>query len=179
MPTIRHHLAALAILATATAQGQTIKTLGFDTTNNVVIGPTNTNALVFTNDLAFNKVAILDGIQLIFSAANTIEGGTNGVRIIRSPADAESTNSVPLLQIDQGVLSEGNLESEMLFRVNSAGLAEPNIAFSVTAGGTGLFGNSTTTRSNLFGAAGLSATITNGGLVFVFTNGILASTNAP
>jgi hypothetical protein len=41
------------------------------------------------------------------------------------------------------------------------------------------FGNPTLTRSNLFGAPGLSATITNGGLVFVFTNGILASTNAP
>jgi hypothetical protein len=39
--------------------------------------------------------------------------------------------------------------------------------------------NSTLTRSNLFGSPGLSATITNSGLVFVFTNGILASTNAP
>jgi hypothetical protein len=39
--------------------------------------------------------------------------------------------------------------------------------------------SATLTRSNLFGAVGLTATITNGGLVFVFTNGILASTNAP
>jgi len=51
MPPIRHIIAAIAILAAATAQGQTVKTLGFDTTNNTVVGPTNTNALVFTNAL--------------------------------------------------------------------------------------------------------------------------------
>jgi hypothetical protein len=39
--------------------------------------------------------------------------------------------------------------------------------------------NDPSVRSNLFGSPGLSATITNGGLVFVFTNGVLASTNAP
>jgi hypothetical protein len=37
----------------------------------------------------------------------------------------------------------------------------------------------TNTRASIFGAPGLSATITNSGTVYVFTNGILASTNAP
>jgi hypothetical protein len=43
----------LATLCAATGYGQTIKTLGFNTTNNTVVGPTNGNALVFTNTLTF------------------------------------------------------------------------------------------------------------------------------
>jgi hypothetical protein len=48
-------LFALALFC-ATAYGQTIKSLGFNTTNGEVVANTGTNTLTFTNDVEFNIV---------------------------------------------------------------------------------------------------------------------------
>jgi hypothetical protein len=50
-------LLALAILS-ATASAQTIKSLGFNTTNGEVVANTGTNTLTFTNVLAFTTNAV-------------------------------------------------------------------------------------------------------------------------
>jgi hypothetical protein len=57
------HLLTTLLLATlcASGYGQTIKSLGYNTTNNRVIGPTNTNPLVFTNIPDFDNGAFFGG----------------------------------------------------------------------------------------------------------------------
>jgi hypothetical protein len=52
-------LLALATLC-ATAYGQTIKTLGYNTTNGEVVANTGTNTLTFTNALAFTTNAVAE-----------------------------------------------------------------------------------------------------------------------
>jgi hypothetical protein len=55
MQPIRTLLAAFFFAACAlSASAQTIKALGFNLTNNTVVGPTNTNALAFTNAASFS-----------------------------------------------------------------------------------------------------------------------------
>jgi hypothetical protein len=55
---------------------QTVKSLAYNTTNNVTIGPTNTNALVFTNRLNFTNNVRVNDSQ---TSTNFIYGGVGGV----------------------------------------------------------------------------------------------------
>ena len=56
---MRHLLAILFLAALCvTANAQTVRTLAYNTTNNTVVGPTNANALVFTNVPAFPDLRI-------------------------------------------------------------------------------------------------------------------------
>jgi hypothetical protein len=62
MPPIRHILLPtllLLTLATAPAQAQTVKALSFNTTNGVVLGPTN---LTFTNPVQFSAITFTNSI---------------------------------------------------------------------------------------------------------------------
>jgi len=147
MPPIRHILAAIAILAAATAQGQEIKSLAYNTTNFTVIGWTNTNAVTFTNPVK--------APDFVFPAGVLNEGGV----------------------FSSGFGAYLSWEESGIY-VGVVGSSTNVLAWDIFTAAVS-FGNPTLTRSNLFGSPGLSATITNDGLVFVFTNGILASTNAP
>jgi hypothetical protein len=76
------HLLLTLLLATlcATGYGQTIKSLGYNTTNNRVVGPTNTNALVFTNAANFDGGAVFGGDVFINSFAISF-GGTERINL--------------------------------------------------------------------------------------------------
>lgn len=51
MTIIRAILAVFLFLSPVSAFAQTVRALSFNTTNNTIIGPTNTNALKFTNSI--------------------------------------------------------------------------------------------------------------------------------
>jgi hypothetical protein len=76
------HLLATLLLATlcATSYGQTIKSLGYNTTNNRVVGPTNTNALVFTNAPDFDNGAFFGGDVFIKTDGISF-GGTERINL--------------------------------------------------------------------------------------------------
>ena len=68
------HLATILLLALcATAPAQTIKTLGYNTTNGQVVY-TGTNVLTFTNNINFNSssVTFLVGTNIYFNAADDV-----------------------------------------------------------------------------------------------------------
>jgi hypothetical protein len=69
-------LTLLAIAAlTFTAQAQTNRSLVYNISNNTVIGPTNTNALTFTNALSFGTNAATTRTNLgLGSSANVVFG---------------------------------------------------------------------------------------------------------
>jgi hypothetical protein len=62
----------LATLCAATSYGQTIKSLGFNSTNGQVIANTGTNALTFTNNVIFNNALYVSAVgfegSLVFAA---------------------------------------------------------------------------------------------------------------
>jgi len=63
----------LATLCAATGYGQTIKTLGYNTTNGQVVY-SGTNTLKFENDVVFNQ-------DVSGTYFETVSGGTNGVQM--------------------------------------------------------------------------------------------------
>jgi hypothetical protein len=80
---MKHILALLLAACAITAHGQTIKSLGYNTTNSTVIGPTS-GVLLFTNDANFPTVAagtVEVGSQLFVGDAATLvfdgEGAEN------------------------------------------------------------------------------------------------------
>lgn len=139
-------------LLLASGHAQTIKPLSYNTTNFTVVGWTNTNAVTFTNSLSIFGPA---SARIVLA----VEGGATNTIIAEGDGLSFYTGGAIYFYTDNSESPSGAVV-----------FAKP---LKFTAGAH------STTRSNLFGAPGLSATITNGGLVFVFTNGILASTNAP
>jgi hypothetical protein len=65
----------------ATGYGQTIKALGYNTTNNRVVGPTSTNALVFTNVTSFEVDAFFNGGDIRIGAGSLDFGGTERINL--------------------------------------------------------------------------------------------------
>jgi hypothetical protein len=65
----------------ATSYGQTIKALGYNTTNNRIIGPTNTNALVFTNVTSFEVDAFFNGGDIRIGSGALYFGGTERINL--------------------------------------------------------------------------------------------------
>jgi hypothetical protein len=121
--------------------------------------------------------------SLAYNATNfTVVGFTNTNAIAFTNPIAATALLLQAAGEDDVKLENGSGAFEF---VTSAGSVATMAALSTSLRGflafegTNAVANKATTRSNLFGAPGLTATITNGGLVFVFTNGILASTNAP
>lgn len=159
-------LFALAILAAAylalgaSAFGQTIRTLGYNTTNFTVVGYTNTNVLTFTNPV---MLPIGSGI------AGVLESVDERVTVTGALVLGGAT---PLLQFsptnyfvwESGVTTNGVLLVGPLDFANST--------------------NKSTTRSNLFGSVGISTNIQFvrvGGTTntLVFSNGILHQVTTP
>jgi hypothetical protein len=194
-------LAALA-LTVAAASAQTNIGLFYNATNFTVIGWTNTNPLTFTNAVALADQASptkrvtfdVSGVATNTTRTLTVPDESGTVALINSgstPVDAalrlyDPDNGYYPAVINAGLFAVQNYsEFKAVFDPFSLTTNHvfifPNASgtFLLSSGNLGGLANTATARSNVFGAPGLSATITNGGLVFVFTNGILASTNAP
>jgi type II secretory pathway pseudopilin PulG len=112
----------------------------------------------------------------------TVQGWTNTNAIAFTNPIAATALLLQAAGEDDVKLENGSGAFEFVTSVGSVATLAPlstSLRGFLAFEGTNAVANKATTRSNLFGAPGLTATITNGGLVFVFTNGILASTNAP
>jgi hypothetical protein len=77
------HLLTTLLLATlcATGYGQTIKSLGYNTSNNVIVGPTNTNSLVFSNETTFINSAFFGGGDIRIGNGSLDFGGTERISL--------------------------------------------------------------------------------------------------
>jgi hypothetical protein len=180
---------ALAALTIA-AHAQTNRTLSYNVSNNTVIGPTNTNALTFTNALSFGTKAATTLTNLGLGASwltNTnppIYADTNGT-VISGRTDVltwsnktDFTNVVNFytqIQARTGIFCGGPIQFE----------TDEESGATLTNLGLGYLGtNATTTRSNLFGSVGISTNIQFvrvGGTTntLVFSNGLLHSVTTP
>jgi|LakMenEpi03Aug12_release.lakeMendotaPanAssembly.Ray.scaffolds.fasta_scaffold395863_1 hypothetical protein len=89
----------LAILCAATSFGQTIKTLGFNTTNGQVVANTGTNVLTFTNPVNFGGDMVISNSFVTYGSAS-IDLEEAQLEILGSSvfqwSDVELTASVPL-----------------------------------------------------------------------------------
>jgi hypothetical protein len=85
------------LLATlcSTAYGQTIKSLGYNTTNNRVVGPTSTNALVFTNVTSFEVDAFFNGGDIRIGDGALYFGGTERINLEENRFAGEWTFDQP------------------------------------------------------------------------------------
>jgi hypothetical protein len=85
------------LLATlcSTAYGQTIKALGYNTTNNRIIGPTNTNALVFTNVTSFEVDAFFNGGDIRIGGGSLDFGGNERINLEENRFAGEWTFDQP------------------------------------------------------------------------------------
>lgn len=142
-------LLAAALLCWADpVQGQTIKSLGFNTTNNIVVS---------TNQIFFTRLATLGGSAA--DAPFSIVVGTNSMGLF-------STTQLgigPYL----GFLHNG---TRVLLISSNAIRAENPITFNNTT-------NAATTRTNLGLGSGLITNVLAGTNTLVFSNGILTGVN--
>ena len=140
-------LAAVLLYWAAPAQAQTIKTLGFNTTNNMVVS---------TNQIFFTRLATLGG-----TAADTpfsIVSGTNTVGLFASSAFGIGPHL--------GFAYNGT----RVFLISSNAIrAENPITFNNTT-------NAATTRTNLGLGSGITTNVA-GTNTLVFSNGILTGVN--
>jgi hypothetical protein len=177
----------LATLCSATGFGQTIKTLGFNTTNGEVIY-SGTNTLTFTNAVKFGSViapAFKAGTN--FSALEIDSGSQNGAFKFKTTNTNDGaiylqsfTNGVAYKAAILGVRgSDAFIQSSstnVRIETGSGDLANLDAdTISVT--------NSAATRTNLGLGGGLitniSITGTNNTNTLVFSNGILREVTTP
>jgi len=90
----------LAALCAATSYAQTIKTLGFNTTNGQVVANTGTNVLTFTNNVTFGYAsmnsATISGLYIVngifmYDGDDQFEFNSNGTTFIL-PINFDSSN---------------------------------------------------------------------------------------
>jgi hypothetical protein len=138
-------LFALAIFC-ATACGQTIKTLGYNTTNGQVVANTGTNVLKFTNeDVAFTKITVGDP-----------EDDAVVIDNISIEAAFWKYNGVARISVEESDLRDGQENIRLKWGDNTSGV---DVDLLRTAGpieftGDNAATNAATTRTNL----GLGAT---------------------
>ena len=141
-------LCAALLCWAAPAQAQTIKSLGFNTTNNTVVS---------TNQIFFTRLATLGG-----TAADTpfsIVSGTNTVGLFASSA------------FGIGPYLGFSYNGTRVFLISSNAIrAENPITFNTTT-------NAATTRTNLGLGSGLITNVVAGTNTLVFSNGILTGVN--
>ena len=183
------NLLALAALTIA-AHAQTNRSLVYNISNNTVIGPTNTNAseLIFTNSLFLQAGLGLGGALYFDDGAaeaatrENLKLGTNdivrfGSLWLQNSSFGARSNSITTWIDGLAFLTEG----VTYFTTDTAQGGYVEFAKPLGFSGTN---TAATTRSNLFGSAGISTNIQFvrvGGTTntLVFSNGILHSVTTP
>jgi len=160
------HLLFTLLFATlcATGYGQTIKALGYNTTNNRVVGPTNTNALVFTNAANFDGGAVFGGDVFINSFAISF-GGTERINL-------EEARFLGEWAFDEPGAWRGNLG------LGATWLTNDNVTNFRTA--IGLGAQDSVTFDEVLATSADIAQITGNQIILFGTNGLsFDGTNAP
>jgi hypothetical protein len=152
-------LLALAILS-ATACGQTIKALGYDTASGEVVANTGTNVLTFTNgEVTFTKLIVGDPAE-----------GATVINDTAVDSSAWEYNGDPVISAEERVLynSNGNLAAEFgdglslnvpLSFLNNFGQAATNAAITRTNLGIPLPALTNTSNVDMLSALGAAQTI--------------------
>jgi len=193
------HFFLILLLATlcATGYGQTIKTLGYNTTNGQVVANTGTNVLTFTNLVArFDNTLSVGAIVVngtnIFETGINLDGG-----FFVDDNDTNNTNAVFIFQGDAEDQLRANARRDLglgsASEVEFARIQTASLSFMADADVVEItkplwFGDSGTNnifefeisevdqakaRDNLGLGAGLTTNIIAGTNVLYFTNGIL------
>jgi hypothetical protein len=133
----------LATLCAATSFGQTIKSLGFNTTNGQVVANTGTNVLNFTNKVSFAGGAIVNAEGIFYVTP------TNGGLNLEEGLITDDSNNTVLSWSggDETILSVGRALS---FATNNAAATRTNL-------GLGWTGLTNTNASGFRSALELSA----------------------
>jgi hypothetical protein len=158
MPPVRRHLLTillLTLLAATPAQAQTVKAISFNTTNNIVLGATNSDPLVFTNSLA---VPYTVSAPVSFSA-----------HILKATASIiDETGAGGALEIDssQGTIYTARLTAPATLSTNGVDLVLPNQS------GTLALASTITTNIAVLVAGGGTNTLQ-------FSNGVLTNVTTP
>jgi hypothetical protein len=143
----------LATLCAATSYGQTIKSLGYNTTNGQVIADTGTNALTFTNDIDVRAISA-DSLFIWDVINNTFH------------IDLFLQNSAIYFVGSNGLARAG---------ITRTNLGLPLAALTNTSNVTAMRALSGSTNTNHPFSGSVSVVGTNNTNTLVFSNGILQS----
>ena len=148
-------LAALCVLA-APAAAQTIRTLGYNTTNGQIVANTGTNVLNFTNNVSFAGGAIVNAEGIFYVTP------TNGGLNLEEGLITDDSNNAVLSWLGGSVtiLSVGR---PLSFSTNNAATTRANLGFSTNLNTLWTATNSSNARSAVnLGATWLTNTnVTN------------------
>jgi hypothetical protein len=122
--------------------GQTIKSLGYNTTNGQVVANTGTNVLQFTNNVSFQGGLLINGSGVFYVSA------TNGGLNLEEGLITDISNNAVLSWSDSTILSVGRALS---FSTNNAATTRANL-------GLGWSALTNTNASNFRSAIGLGPT---------------------
>jgi hypothetical protein len=172
-------LALLLAACAVTAQGQTIKSLGFNTTNSTVIGPTS-GVLLFTNEANFSTVAagtVEVGSQLFVADTATLVFDGEGAENWRSSLALGVSNVVTFAGLTNNgdITINGTTATNGLLYIrrtnNEAFLGLANLIASnnVTVSNETLFRVGVSEATNKAAQFGFRSTNTNGEGVAVFS----------
>jgi hypothetical protein len=185
--TMKPFLTLLAALCIATAaHAQTIKSLGYNTTNGQVVANTGTNVLTFTNAVSFGGDLSITNGALAWGGGVVYEPET-GAFSQEITADAfnagvDGTNSVFIAISSNGITIEGNVGENVfeLIGTNLAGVIRkdfgiPLPALTNTSNITMMRALSGSTNTNEPFSGTVSVVGTNNTNTLTFSNGILQS----
>ena len=159
----------LATLCAATGYGQTIKSLGYNTTNGVVVY-TNTNTLNFTNPVFFNwlaqgELALNTAFEDDGFALSIFRGTNENIVLI----NLGFTNNTLHLFVPVG------FQNNTIAATTRTNLGLPLPALTNTSNVTAMRALSGSTNTNHPFSGSISVTGTNNTNTLVFSNGILQS----
>jgi hypothetical protein len=174
----------LATLCATTSYGQTIKSLGFNSTNGQVVANTGTNTLTFTNALQFSTNAR--------AATRTNLGGTTvGNSVFTATNAAAAATAIGLGTTNDATFNNITIANDGSLTLSEEG--EASVFVRNDDGDLGLYGDTgitahkpisftnnndaSTTRTNLGLGGGLITNIVAGTNTLVFSNGILTGVN--
>jgi hypothetical protein len=163
----------LATLCSATSYGQTIKTLGYNTTNGQVIANTGTNVLTFTNVYGVQAYSLVVG-NTNLRASFYVEDEGLGMSVYRTNTETYIgnigfTNNSILLAVP---ISFQGTNTTAVTRTN---LGLPLPALTNTSNVTTMRALSGSTNTNHPFSGSVSVVGTNNTNTLVFSNGILQS----
>jgi len=174
---MKRFLTILLLTLSTAAQAQTIRTLGFNTTNGQVVANTGTNVLTFTNTLGLLAPIQFSGTNAAANAAisRTNLGFTYGTSIVIGSLDAETNSISSTLFIGDGAdLYFDGIGSDGADQWREA-LLIPLSALTNTSNVTMMRALSGSTNTNHPYSGSISVTGTNNTNTLVFSNGILQS----
>lgn len=180
------HLLTIVLTAIlcATATAQTIRTLGYNSTNGQVVANTGTNVLTFTNEVKFASGDIVIGVSSIywigngaginFEEARFILDDTNAYWTFNTPFTFQNTANAATTRANLGFSTNLNTLWTATNASNARSAVELGLpALTNTSNVTMMRALSGSTNTNQPYSGTVSVVGTNNTNVLVFSNGVL------